>query len=129
MSLPYEIVGTPRTRALTAQSFEPGQQVLGLMSTVAKMEVPRNIAMVLRKGAPLQAYIKAIYETQGALTISGGNVVVDLGARASGWCKANGKTPAFPPSSTWTSRVSYRMTTVRPGQRPTWSRSTGRPGW
>ncbi|MBO1438336.1 hypothetical protein [Meiothermus sp. CFH 77666] len=95
-SLPYEIVGTPRTRALTAQSFEPGNQVLGLMSTVAKMEVPRNIAMVLRKGAPLQAYIKAVYETQGALTISGGNVVIDLGAQGIRLVQSQRQNPSFP---------------------------------
>lgn len=97
--LPYEIVGNPRTRALTAESFQPGQQTLGIMSTVAKLEVPRNIAMVLRRGAPLQAYIKAVYETQGALTLVGGNVQIDLGAQGIRLVQSQRNNPAFPTSA------------------------------
>lgn len=77
---PFQVLGNAMRTTLTSDRFTPGQQVLGLLSTVAYFDGPLGHLLLFKGGEPFRFYLQGRHEVGVAGGTAAGPYVVDLAA-------------------------------------------------
>ncbi len=80
MTAPFIPLANAQRISLTADRFKAGNQVLGLMSSVAYYDGPLGHLLIMRGGDPFRFYLKAAKDFAVAAGQAAGDYLVDLGA-------------------------------------------------
>lgn len=79
-NLPFIALAQPQRISLTADRLKPGNQVLGLLTSVAYYDAPLGRLLLIKGGDPFRFYVKARKEVVVPLLTAAGDFLVDLGA-------------------------------------------------
>jgi len=80
VTAPFIPLANAQRISLTADRFKAGNQVLGLMSSVAYYDGPLGHLLIMRGGDPFRFYLKAAKDFAVAAGQAAGDYLVDLGA-------------------------------------------------
>ncbi|WP_034383173.1 hypothetical protein [Deinococcus sp. YIM 77859] len=95
-ALPFQPLAKAMRLSLTADRFTPGQQVLGLLSTVAYFDGPLGHLMLFKGGENFRFFLKGRFETGVAGGTAAGPFVVNLAAAGHTLIRSTRPGAAFP---------------------------------